>query len=296
METRLTSSFSPTPLTDEDSEVAPLPLHLPHLHTLHLRSVILAGAISLPMLLNPLALPSLRSLAYLSVHHSLVAPSATMPPSLPAANASNSLAVLTAALGGASQARGGTSSSTFEHIAPQLVHLSLGEYASKTLGPEDVLLCSRLETLDVPLAYLDRLVSTSEREENISWLENLSGIRVRRDRLRERSPAEVEAILAAEAASGGVIEADRIVAKVVQLLRPGRSSNEIERLYIALPPSEQPSTDDEPPSIASRFRVTTLRAGEWDDQDVARDGAFDLSGEVWRSEVLKRIQVEKANS
>ncbi|GAA5889068.1 hypothetical protein JCM6882_009733 [Rhodosporidiobolus microsporus] len=132
---------------------APPSLILPHLNTLHLKSVIFTGP-SLPSFLSPAVLPALRTLDYLSVHQSLVTPlvhprappqggplllggggGGGGPPGLASITAS------LAALSGPSAASAPPSSEAdtlaAQHpilaLSSQLTHLSLGPHATRTI-------------------------------------------------------------------------------------------------------------------------------------------------------------------
>lgn len=214
-----------------------------------------------------------------------------MPPSLPAAA---SLSVLTAALG-----TGSRQGSEFEAIAEQLTHLALGEYATKTLAPSDVLLCSKLETLDVPMTFVKRLARVPGREV-ISRLGNVVGIRVRRERVRDRDDGPPPrgtgtGELAQEEASRSRHDEQEAFRNLGVILGDHSHARTRKSAFVAVPPpldQEEPSYSirEERLGVISGVDLVVVRDGPWDDPDVARDAAFDLGDQIWTDWVRAKVR------
>ena len=108
---------------------------LPLLSHLSIKGTIFSG-LSLQVFLSPASLPALASLDYLSIHQSLVTG--------PAQRFAAQLAGFAASAAG--------DKPPFATVAPQLVHLRVGDFRTRSLVADDLALCTHLKTLDVPLS------------------------------------------------------------------------------------------------------------------------------------------------
>ncbi|KAM0791946.1 hypothetical protein ACM66B_004197 [Microbotryomycetes sp. NB124-2] len=148
---------------------------LPNLDTLHLWRTIFSQE-SLALLLNPITLPSLKTLHYFSIHQSLATSvvtttgvrdqahhTTTTRNVQPTRTNANSLAILTASLAQLSPNNDSETQSTiprnpFSATAPLLVNLTLGSYATKIVSMQDLEACGeKLETLDLPMSFVTSL-------------------------------------------------------------------------------------------------------------------------------------------
>lgn len=299
-ETRLTLSLSLTS--------TPPPLLLPRLKHLHLRSTIFTST-SLPLLLHPLTVPSLRVLEYLSVHQSLVG-SGMMPPSNPAGagvGAGGGLAALTAsfsALGGG--AEGGGGHAFFLPLAPQLTHLALGSYVSKTLNLGDVLACEGLQTFDVPISWW-LATGAGEGGERGEWPIGLRAIRFRagggegggrvdgvieeEEREEQVQRALMGALEVFDRCSAAGSAAGEATGKVIITLPRALGSTALERSVI---------TRSSSTASGEALEVHVWRGGPLDgdlapgeDAEGAerrnRDGPFDVGFGLWRAAVGREL-------
>ncbi|GAA6014177.1 hypothetical protein JCM11491_004129 [Sporobolomyces phaffii] len=145
-----------------ESRIVPSPpFHLPRLRLLHLKAVICTGS-TLHDLLSPSALPTLDTLHFFSVHQSLVSAHAADPDAVAAFDANRgppTLGALNDMFGHlATRTRPASASAVSAHtapydaIAPQVRHLSLGAYSTRTLPLAALPQFEALESLSLPRA------------------------------------------------------------------------------------------------------------------------------------------------
>lgn len=283
-ETRLTLSYPPSTSS----------LHLPNLLHLHLKSTIFAGPHSLSSLLSRAALPSLHTLDYLSVHQSLLGTGTGgrgIPPSLNPPQ--TGLGALTNSLLASAPHH---PSAEFEELAPQIRHLALGNYPTKTLSPREVALCTGLLTLDVPISMAGDFGSHySDPSAESTLPTTLRALRYRRPTPSPNpnpSQADEEELRLTAEREG------------LRLLRQGGGSSaepeEVRRKVLSLPPlSSSDTASSEGGGGDDGGILIRMDQGPWNDQgsseedDETRDGPFDLGLEAWRREVRRLLLQDK---
>ncbi|GAA5823876.1 hypothetical protein JCM5353_006390 [Sporobolomyces roseus] len=137
-ETRIVPSLPPTPT----------PFFLPHLQLLHLKAVICTGT-TLDDLLSPSSVPNLDTLDFFSVHQSLVSHNAVRNQQNPANPAQPNLQQLNTMF--ANLRVSSLHEPPYLASAPQIKHLSLGPYSTRTLPLSSLQLFTSLESLSIPL-------------------------------------------------------------------------------------------------------------------------------------------------
>ncbi|BGP19324.1 hypothetical protein JCM10213v2_007413 [Rhodosporidiobolus nylandii] len=310
-ETRVVSSSA-------SASASPPTIHLPHLHTLYLKSVIFTGH-ALPSLLTPEALPALRTLDYLSVHQSLVTPVAHPQaaaqqngPLLLGAGGrrGTGLASMTAALAAlsppspASSAPASSTSSTTSHpllaVSSQLTSLSLGPHATPLSLPWSIFCASPgLQPADYPptLRYL-RITNDGRApppwnvdERGLFGLMTDEELRLEAGRRREveTGEAEVRGLEVFQHLGGsGSAEEERVLTlpALERELRNAGAAAEAEQRLFCRSASVSPPVDDGDETEAHGLWVTVERE---DLQAREADGVWQLGADRWRERVERRM-------
>ncbi|GAA5903397.1 uncharacterized protein JCM6883_004992 [Sporobolomyces salmoneus] len=127
------------------------PFYLPRLKLLHLKAVICTGS-TLDELLSPSAIPNLDTLDFFSVHQSLVTPQQQLgrrnvdhqaPPNIQQLNAMFSHLIPSPPTT--------RNLPPYHDLAPQIAHLSLGPYSTRTLPLSALPLFTSLVSLSIPI-------------------------------------------------------------------------------------------------------------------------------------------------
>ncbi|GAA5935950.1 uncharacterized protein JCM15063_001857 [Sporobolomyces koalae] len=139
----------------ESSSSAPALLCLPQLRSLHLKAVICTGS-TLHELLSPATVPKLDTLAFLSVHQSLVGAAVGMVrhPEQPRDQNQANLRILNTMFAHLVPTPHDSSSlgrPAYSDLAPQIKHLTLGPYSTRTLPLASLPLFTSLASLSIPM-------------------------------------------------------------------------------------------------------------------------------------------------
>ncbi|KAK4049243.1 hypothetical protein OIO90_005532 [Microbotryomycetes sp. JL221] len=295
-------------------------LCLPNLQLLHVSKTIFSQD-ALYHLLNPLTLPKLDTLHYLSVHQSL-AGTVTRPQqqnqSHQVPDTVESLNLLTRAMSNQSITSSSSSSSSsfgISSMLPQLKHITLGHWSCKTLSIENLKQTEKLESFDLPFNWISNLILQSKQ---LNWSgEGLRAIRLRDDELRgfeqhhhhhvddsfrmNRSTrlTKLQIDFALKEIIDWLDHQDRIQDFIITVPRcieedTTQDSNEIQSIDTTTTIHEKIKIVEEILSWSNlnstrmNGKLILWKTGPWDQKD-SNDAGFNISTEAWRRCVQHRL-------